>query len=80
MDGSLKEPTNMSSPLTEHFLRCNNIIITRIQKIMFVQIKYSTFYVNMAIRIPLKIYYRMRGKIRNSHIEGQNGKIIEYQP
>ena len=44
IDGSISEPTDLNSPLMDHWLRCNDIVITWLQNTLSVDIKCSTLY------------------------------------
>ncbi|XP_042950133.1 uncharacterized protein LOC122282248 [Carya illinoinensis] len=44
IDGSLCEPTDPNDPLMEHWLRCNNVVITWMQNTMALDIKCSIVY------------------------------------
>ena len=44
IDDSICEPTDLNSSLMDHWLRCNDIVITWLQNTLSVDIKCSTLY------------------------------------
>lgn len=46
--GALCEPKDPNDPLMEHWLRCNDIVITLMQNVVAIDIKSSTIYVGIA--------------------------------
>ncbi|XP_041001733.1 uncharacterized protein LOC121247453 [Juglans microcarpa x Juglans regia] len=55
IDGSLCEVTDKNDPLMEHWLRCNDIVITWMQNAMAIDIKVSTVYVETAHQLWLEL-------------------------
>ncbi|KAF3433389.1 hypothetical protein FNV43_RR24491 [Rhamnella rubrinervis] len=58
IDGTLSAPTHPNDPLMEHWLRCNDIVITWIQNTMAVDIKCSTVYAETAHQLWLELEQR----------------------
>ncbi|XP_022886917.1 uncharacterized protein LOC111402846 [Olea europaea var. sylvestris] len=55
IDGSLKEPADPNDPLMEHWLRCNDIVITWMQNTIAVDIKCSTTYAETAHQLWIEL-------------------------
>ncbi|XP_042951333.1 uncharacterized protein LOC122286124 [Carya illinoinensis] len=55
IDGSLCEPTDPNDPLMEHWLRCNDIVITWMQNTMAINIKSSTVYAKTAHQLGIEL-------------------------
>ncbi|XP_022859933.1 uncharacterized protein LOC111380562, partial [Olea europaea var. sylvestris] len=58
IDGSICEPTAADSLLMEHWLRCNDIVITWLQNTMAPDIKRSTLYADTAYQLWKKLEQR----------------------
>ncbi|XP_022843396.1 uncharacterized protein LOC111366948 [Olea europaea var. sylvestris] len=59
IDGSLYAPADVENPLMEHWLRCNDIVISWLQNTMTVDIKASTLYVETAHQLWVEIEQRL---------------------
>ncbi|XP_042939518.1 uncharacterized protein LOC122274557 [Carya illinoinensis] len=59
VDVSICEPSEADSPLMDHWLQCNDIVITWLQNIMFVDIKSSTLYAKAAHQLWKELEQRL---------------------
>ncbi|XP_042972841.1 uncharacterized protein LOC122304648 [Carya illinoinensis] len=59
VDGSICEPSEADSPLMNHWLRCNDIVITWLQNTMSVDIKSSTLYAETAHQLWKELEQRL---------------------
>ncbi|XP_022889340.1 uncharacterized protein LOC111404823 [Olea europaea var. sylvestris] len=59
IDGSLCAPADAENPLMEHWLYCNDIVISWLQNTMTVDIKASTLYVETAHQLWVEIEQRL---------------------
>lgn len=55
IDGSICEPEDPNDPLMEHWLRCNDIVITWMQNAMAIDTKYSTAYAETTHQLRIEL-------------------------
>ncbi|XP_057953986.1 uncharacterized protein LOC131148283 [Malania oleifera] len=59
IDGNTFEPTNPDSPLMDHWLRCNDIVITWLHNSMSVDIKCSTLYAETTHQLWVELEHHL---------------------
>ncbi|XP_057953976.1 uncharacterized protein LOC131148272 [Malania oleifera] len=73
IDGTICEPSDLNDPLMEHWLRCNDIVITWMQNTMTVDIKSRTTYVETAHQLWLELEQRFAQKNASRIFEVKQG-------
>ncbi|XP_039123458.1 uncharacterized protein LOC120260080 [Dioscorea cayenensis subsp. rotundata] len=58
IDGSITEPVDPNNKLMEHWLRCNDIIITWLQNTLSIDIKSSTLYADTVRELWIELEHR----------------------
>ncbi|XP_057981102.1 uncharacterized protein LOC131166525 [Malania oleifera] len=59
IDGSIREPIDPDSSLMDHWLRCNDIVITWLQNSMSVDIKCNTLYAKTAHQLWVELEHHL---------------------